>query len=524
MKINFSVISEGLVESYADRDAFVNFETGRRYSFAEHHQLTNRIANMLKDALNLRVGDRYACFLQNDNLSLLHWVTAAKGEATCCHGNYRDGLLTQLQQIDTVKAKVVFLENDLLASHYAPLMERGVTIVAMDKPSEDYPSVLDFWTLVNEASPENTDFVFDDRDHVVLMRFTGGTTGDSSCVRYCFDNLRMSQDSYLTLPDGEFSDGCRMLHLAPLSHASGMLVFPTLFRGGCSVTMNEPDLSSWCEAVEQERITHAFLVPTLAYRLLDLPEAAEFDLSSLKTVLYGAAPMSPAKSARLIKRFGPIFLQLYGASEHFCVTLALSKKDHIVGEGEEARLAAAGRRTPNVEVFIGDDDGKPVKRGERGELYLRSRAICKGYEGNPEKTATEFVDGYWKSGDVGFADEHGYIHIVDRRKDMIITGGFNVYATEVENAINMHPDVFMSAVVGVPHPEWGEAVHAEVVLKQNARVTEGELIAHVKSAIGSMRAPKSVSFVKELPVSTVGKVLRKDVRAKFWASAERNVG
>ena len=165
-----------------------------------------------------------------------------------------------------------------------------------------------------------------------------------------------------------------------------MIVFPTLFQGGCTVTLNEPDLVRWCQTVEAEKITHAFIVPTIAYRLLELPEARASDLSSLKTVIYAAAPMSPAKTVLLIERFGPIFVQAYGSTEHFAATLSLSKKDHIVTKDEESRLASAGRRVPGVEVFIADDDGNPVKRGETGELYLRSRSTCLGYEKNPQKT------------------------------------------------------------------------------------------------------------------------------------------
>ena len=521
MKVNFSRVSGGLAESFGDREAIVNVERQRRYTFREYHLVTNRIANLLRNDLGLTVGDRYACILKNDNLSLLHWVTAAKAEATCCHANYRDSLTTHVSQMQTTGAKVVFIEEDLLDSHYAPLRDLGITIVAMDPPRQPREGVLSFWDLVEASSDENPDFVLDDRSHVVLVRFTGGTTGDSKCAQYCLDNLFMCRDSYWAVPGSDFTEDTRMLHLAPISHGSGLLVFSTLFQGGCTITINEPDLAQWCRVVEQEKATHCFLVPTLAYRLLDLPEAQSSDLSSLRSAVYSAAPMAPAKTQKLIEKFGPIFFQAYGSTENLAVAASLTKKDHIGADPQ--RLASIGRRMAGAEIYVADDDGNPVEQGELGEIYVRSRAVCLGYLNNPEKTKEEFFDGFWKSGDIGYVDDKGYLFIVDRKKDMIISGGFNIYATEVEAAINACAGVQNSAVVGIPHDTWGEAVHAEVVLSDGSDLDEPTLIVRIKEKIGSMKAPKSITFVDQLPTSSVGKILRKDVRAKYWANSIRKV-
>jgi fatty-acyl-CoA synthase len=521
MNVKFSRICEGLAESFGDREAFVNVERDRRFTFLEYHLVTNRIANVLRTDLGLSVGDRYVCILKNDNLSLLHWVTAAKAEPTCCHANYRDSLSTHISQLKNVDAKVAFLEQDLLETHYAPLRELGATIVAMDPPENAYEGVLNFWDLVNSASEENTDFELDDRTHVVLVRFTGGTTGDSKCAKYCLDNLFMCRDSYWAVPGSDFNEDTRMIHLAPISHGSGLPVFPTLFQGGCTITINEPDLAHWCRVVERERATHCFLIPTLAYRLLDLPEAQGADLSSLRSVVYSAAPMAPAKIKKLIEKFGSIFFQAYGSTENLAVATSLTKKDHT--EAGPVRLASVGRRNAGAEIYVADDDGKPVQTGEIGEIRIRSRAICLGYLNNPEKTEEEFSDGFWKSGDIGYVDDQGYFFIVDRKKDMIISGGFNIYATEVEAALNACPGVQSSAVVGIPHDDWGEAVHAEVVMNDGETFDESSLIAQIKEKIGSIKAPKSIHQVDQLPMSAVGKILRKDVRAKYWSNANRKV-
>lgn len=521
MKVNFSRIMQGLAESFGDSEAFVNVERDRRYTFRDYHLVTNRIANALRHGLGLGSGDRYACILKNDNLSLMHWVTAAKGEATCCHGNYRDSLPTHLSQLKTVAAKVVFVERDLLTTHYAALRDLGITIVAMDPPQQAYEGVLNFWDLVDAASEANPDLDLDDRSHVVLARFTGGTTGDSKCAIYCLDNLFMCRDSYLCVPGSDFTDTTRAIHLAPISHGSGLMVFPTLFQGGCTITLNEPDLAQWCRVVEKEAATHCFLIPTLAYRLLELPEAQSADLSSLRSAVYSAAPMAPAKTKKLIEKFGAIFFQAYGSTENLAVATSLTKKDHT--DADPARLASVGRRMAGAEIYVADDAGNPVQQGELGEILIRSRAVCLGYLNNPEKTKEEFFDGFWRSGDIGYVDDKGYFFIVDRKKDMIISGGFNVYATEVEAAINSCSGVQNCVVVGIPHDVWGEAVHAEVILNEAAAFDEPGLIAEVKAKIGSIKAPKTILRVEQLPVSAVGKVLRKDVRAKYWRDAGRKI-
>jgi len=187
-------------------------------------------------------------------------------------------------------------------------------------------------------------------------------------------------------------------------------------------------------------------------------------------------------------------------------------------------MSSAGRVTPGVEVYITDTEGNELPVGETGEICIRCRAVTQGYYGNAEGTAAEFIDGVWRSGDLGYVDEHGFLFIVDRLKDMIISGGFNVYAVEVEAALASHPTVLMSAVVGVPHADWGEAVHAEVILRPGASASAEELIAHVKGKLGSYKAPKSITLVDRLPLSVVGKVLRRHVRDKYWEGQLRQVG
>jgi acyl-CoA synthetase (AMP-forming)/AMP-acid ligase II len=341
---------------------------------------------------------------------------------------------------------------------------------------------------------------------------------------YALDHFLAIRDSHYIHPDFGFDETARYLALAPLSHASIFPFISAFFTGGATFTLNMPDLEAWCRTVEGERITHALLVPTLLYRLTSMSSAETADLSSLRSVVYGAAPIAPAALGRLVEQFGRIFVQFYGSSEAAMCVSVLGKRDHDTGSEQALRrLGSAGRITPGVELIIADDDGKPLPTGKTGEIWIRSRATIPGYYRNPEATAAEFANGFWKSGDLGYVDDAGYLFIVDRKKDMIITGGFNVYAVEVEAALSEHPAVLMSAVVGVPHPDWGEAVHAEVILREGAAAEAEALIDFAKARLGSYKAPKSVAFVAELPLSPVGKVLRRQVKERYWAGQDRRV-
>ncbi|GMG95077.1 AMP-binding protein [Cupriavidus metallidurans] len=523
MEINFAHLMEHTAVRWADREALVNIERNRRYSYRELHALTNRIVNMMRSKLALHRGDTYLCILENDNLSLLHTWTALKGEAAAAFTNLRDPFDDHRWQVDFMRPKVVFLENDLLHRYYPMLRALGATVVCMDAlpPGMAQAEGLHaFWDLLEDESEDDPGVESDIHASPLLYRFTGGTTGRSKCAAYTMDNWLACRDAFFAEAEHAIDRDSRVLHMAPVSHGSGLYFLPTLFRGGCTITQNLPDLKAWCANVEAEKVTVAGLVPTVLYRLLDLPEASRHDLSSLQTIYYGAAPISPSKLERLQARFGSIFLQIYGSTECLQPVALLPKSDHIAGAGH---LASAGRLATTAEVIVVDSGGQRLPAGMTGEVWIRSRATISGYFRNPEGTAAEFYNGFWKSGDLGYVDKRGFLYIVDRKKDMIITGGFNVYAIEVEAALNAHPAVSNSTVIGIPHEEWGEAVHAEVMVNAGEQVSAESLIDHVKRLLGGYKAPKTVAFVDALPVSAVGKVLRRQVRDKYWAGHTRKV-
>jgi fatty-acyl-CoA synthase len=513
MQINFSVVGEGLARTYGDAECVVNIERNRRYSFREYHSLTNRIVNMMRTRLDLRRGDAWMTVLHNDSLSLLSFFTAYKGEACACYTNTTDSLETQAHQIDLVKPKVVFIEPELLPTHYPLLEERGLTVVSMDPAPAGFPGVLHFWELLDGVSDRNPDVIHDDRNDCLILRFTGGTTGAPKAVMYSVDNFQASRDLHYATGDPVPAREARLLHFGLISHASGIVFFPILFKGGCTLTMNDRSLATWCRAVEREKVTATLMVPSMLYRLLEAPEARDSDLSSLQTIYYGASPMSPTRLKQLRERFGDIFVQLYGSSEHCGAATSMSKSEHRPDHnGDESHFSSAGRIVPGVEIKIVDREGRRVPDGYDGEIWIRSRATCLGYLHAPEKTAEEFCDGYWKSGDFGRIDAHGYVYVLDRVKDTIRCNDRNVYPSVVEAALSAHPHVMMSAVVGITDPDCGEYVHAEIVLRDGAAVDVEELRQFLGPRLTDNDMPRTIGIAPSLPLTPVGKVLRRRVR------------
>ncbi len=304
------------------------------------------------------------------------------------------------------------------------------------------------------------------------------------------------------------------LALAPLTHAAGVLCFPILCLGGEVVIMRTPDVGGFLEHVERHRVTHAFLPPTIIYMLLAHEALDSTDLSSFQCLWYGAAPMSPTRLEEALTRIGPVLGQLFGQSEAPMMISTLPPAEHFLPDGSVAhgRLASAGRAAPLVTLAIMGEDGALLPGGERGEIVVRSSLVMPGYYKNPEATAEAGAHGWHHTGDIGFLDEDGYLFIVDRAKDMIISGGFNVYSTEVEQAVMSHPDVQDCAVIGLPDEKWGERVVAVVQPHAGADVDAAALTAYVKERIGSVKAPKQVEVWPDLPRSKVGKVLKTEIK------------
>jgi fatty-acyl-CoA synthase len=312
-----------------------------------------------------------------------------------------------------------------------------------------------------------------------------------------------------------------VLTCAPLSHSGAALGLPAQLRGGTLLVMPGFEPVAVMQAVERHRINCTLVVPTMIYALLDHPRFGAFDLSSLETVFYGASAISPARLKEAIEKLGPIFFQFYGQSEAPMTLTVLRKAEHDVADLK--RLASCGRPVPWVNLALLDSADRPVADGEPGEICVRGPIVFDGYRGDPELTAETFRGGWHHTGDVAVRDAGGYLRIIDRTKDMIISGGFNIYPRELEDILGEHPAVSQAAVIGVPHEKWGEAVTAVVVLRPGQTAGAEELIALVAGRKGSFQAPKRVDFVEAIPQTPVGKPDKKALRAGYAAGAERRM-
>jgi fatty-acyl-CoA synthase len=360
--------------------------------------------------------------------------------------------------------------------------------------------------------------------HIIGLAYTGGTTGKPKGVMGTAAAIMTL--TAIQLAEWEWPTNPRFLMCAPLSHAGGTFFTPVVVKGGEMIVMGRFDPAEVLKTIEEQRITATMLVPSMIYALLDHPDSRTRDLSSLETVYYGASAMNPVRLAEAIRRFGPIFAQFYGQAEAPMSITYLAKGDH-----DEKRLASCGRPTLFARCALLGEDGQPVPQGEPGEVCVSGPLVTAGYWHRPETTAETFRDGWLHTGDLAREDEDGFWFIIDRTKDMIVTGGFNVFPREVEDVVAEHPAIAQVSVIGTPDDKWGEAVTAVVVLRPDAphddagiATMTSEIQAAVKDRKGSVQSPKQVVVVDSLPMTALGKPDKKALRAKFWEDADRAVG
>ncbi|KAA0889415.1 AMP-binding protein [Pusillimonas sp. ANT_WB101] len=359
----------------------------------------------------------------------------------------------------------------------------------------------------------------DDPSEISKLAYTGGTTGRSKGIRHTHRTavtLVMQ-----ALAAYEWPDTPKYLVTTPISHAAGSLLIPVFLKGGTVYLMEKYSSAAFFEHVQKHRINLSFLVPTQIYGLLDDPAPDQSDSTSLELVLYGAAPITPVRLAQALGKFGPVFGQIYGQAEAPMTICYLSPKEHDLMQPH--RLQSCGRPIPGNQVQLLDANLSPVPVGEIGELCVRGPLVMDGYLNRPEEDAKVFEGGWLHTGDMARADAEGYLYLVDRSKDMIITGGFNVFPSEVENCLAQHPQVAISAVIGIPHEKWGEEVTAIVVLKPDAECDEHEIITYVTEHKGVVHAPKKVIFTDQLPLTAVGKIDKKTLRARYWSVQNRQI-
>lgn len=501
---------------YSHRIAFK--QDGEQRTYRETEEEISLVAGLLQ-ARGLRNGEGVGVLSPNRPgvFSVQSGTGFAGGRITSLHpmGSLDDHRYT----CDDAELRFLFVDPGY-AARALELLEQCPTVEAVfcfgptDQAGlEDLPSQL------AAVAPLALDYGMRLPEDVSWLAYTGGTTGVPKGVMLQergVAHMALCGSTGYDLPSER-----RYLAAAPISHAAGMMIVPTLLKGGCVSMLRSFDPQTWMDTVAADDITVSLLVPTMIYALLDHPGLDSADLSSLHTILYGASPMSPSRLKEGMRRIGPVFAQLYGQAECGGLIASMSRVDHESDDPE--RLASAGTPMPGARVAILDDQGNPCGMGEPGEVCVQGASVMLGYWNQAELTADTLQGGWLHTGDIAVWTADSFFTLVDRKKDMIVSGGFNVFPREIEDVLSTHPAVSNSAVIGVPDDKWGEAVTALVVLKPGQECDPETLRALVRERKGAIATPKTIEFIDSLPLTAVGKADKKALRARYWGNRTRNV-
>jgi long-chain acyl-CoA synthetase len=501
----------------------ISFESRSR-TWGELADRVARLAGALQ-SLGAGQGDRVAVLMLNQDRYLELYLAVAWLGAVIVPLNIRWSALENEDAIRDCGPKLLVVDAAFAAMGAQLAAKVGsIALVYADDAPKPAPAsaALDFEALVAKAQPIEDAHVPD--TGLAGIFYTGGTTGRSKGVMLSHRNLMSNSRNMLA--EGMTSRRGTYLHVAPMFHLADVAAtYAHLLAGSAHAVVRMFAPEATAQAIEKFRITETLLVPTMIQMLVDHPSLAKYDVSSLHNVLYGASPISEAVLDRAMAKLPHArFHQAYGMTELSPCATVLPWEDHV-GEGRaKGRHRSGGRPTYMVDVRIVDADDKPVPRGTVGEIVARGETVMMGYWQRPEETARAVVDGWMHTGDGGYMDEDGYVYIVDRIKDMIVSGGENVYSAEVENCLAQHPAVAQCAVIGIPSEQWGEQVHAVIMRKPGAEVTPEDVIAFCKERIAGYKCPRSVKIQDEpLPLSGAGKILKRDLRAPYWEGKTRAV-
>jgi len=513
------------VTDFLERGALINPDGvcvdmgGRQLTYRELLRLMYRLANRLRD-LGFGVGSHAALLSGNDLTAYACTFGIMRSGMAYVPMDFRNSQPDNLRILAFSESEVLFFHSDFheQVRLLEPQLPKLKLVVCIDRAVGKYPNLDEWLSNARDSEPE-----FDVPIESTAWLQTG--SGTSGRFRMAMMSHRayhaMLANQSILLP----ARNPVMLVAAPITHAGGGLSYRVLALGGRLILMDKPDPQRMLATIQEHGITELFLPPTVIYRVLAQENLHEFDLSTLQYLIWSAAPMSVERLRAALEVFGPIMVQSYGQTEALGIAAMGVEEFFVNGEiAPEQRLSACGRPAlPFCCVKIVNENNERLPQGETGEICVRGDQIMSGYYKNPEATRETIINGWVHTGDVGFFDEEGYLHIADRKKDMIISGGFNVYPNEIEQVIMSFEAVEDCAVIGVPDEDWGEAVKAVVELIPDRRLGADEIIARCKQKLGSVKAPKSIDFVESLPRSPRGKVLKRVIRERYWVGKKRKI-
>ena len=494
------------------------------WTYAQFNARTNQLANALRN-LGVAQGHHVAVLMYNYPQMLEAMFACFKMGCAAVPINFRlhpneFSFIIDHSEAETVITSPEFTEPLRSLHDRLPRVRHTITTSGADRECLDYESVL------RDGHEEFKDAEVNP-DDVAWLFYTSGTTGRPKGAMLTHRNLMaMSQDFHISICPG-FGRNEVVMHAAPLSHGSGLYAIPNVGKAAMHVmpAAKSFDPQMILQTVEKYRVTNMFIAPTMVKILIDSPAIDQYDHSSLKAMIYGGGPMLVEDLTKAIEKLGPCLVQLYGQGESPMTISYLPHPDHVLNgtEKQMKHLASAGITHTDLEIAIFDGEDRPLPSGEIGEIVTRSDVVMKGYWRDSDATAKTLRNGWLHTGDVGYMDEDGYVFLLDRSKDMIISGGENIYPREIEEVLIQHGAVREVAVIGVPDPKWGEAIKAVVAIQPAANVSEEELIDFCKQHIASFKKPKSVDFIDELPKNNYGKIVKRQLRDKYWKDRERVV-
>jgi acyl-CoA synthetase (AMP-forming)/AMP-acid ligase II len=511
-----------IATSYPDRVAWI-WDGGSR-TYGETNRRADSLAHGLR-AFGLRRGDRVALFMQNcpEVMESFFAILKAGGAVVPLNPRFTGDEVEYHVGDSRARFLIVDEAGAGLVAERRSRLKTVEQVVQFGGPlcAEHF----DFDELIAASEGQHFQPLDVDDDELAWLAYTGGTTGRSKGAMLTHGVLVF--ESLCALADTmrlEVEDVG--MHAAPLTHGSGHNALAFTMKGCTQVILSKAgfDVDKFLDWVPRYRVNALFMVPTMIKMVIDHPQARDADLSSLKWVVYGGAPMYAEDLKRALDLMGPVFVQIFGQTESPMTGTMLRAEEHMVDGPLAHLLTSCGRARSGVEVRIVDEDDNPVAPGEMGEICIRGASVMPGYWERPEANAETLRDGWLHTGDVGKMDERGYVYILDRTRDMVISGGLNIYPREIEEVLLTHPAISEVCVFGVPDPKWGEALKAHVVLNNGQAVTEDEIIHFTGQHLAGYKKPKSVEFVLELPKTTYGKLDKKAVRAPYWAGQDRMVG